>query len=63
MSIALFQLLSHPEMVAEDNYIQDIVTRHAVTVDGCSCLYEVMEHICPVLNKNAKLDPPTYSPN
>jgi hypothetical protein len=63
MSIALYQLLSHPETIAEDSDIQDIVTRHAVTADGYSCLYEIMERIHPVLNKNAKLDAPTYTPN
>jgi hypothetical protein len=63
MSIALYQLLSHPETVADDNDIQDIVTRHAVTADGYSCLYKIMERIHPVLNKNAKLDALTYTPN
>jgi hypothetical protein len=59
MADALYQLLILTDTIpTEYTELRNILHRHASNTDGYSSLYEIMERIHPLLNANAKLNPP-----
>jgi hypothetical protein len=59
MATALYQLLNLSDTIPhEHTEVRNIIQRHAFNTDGYSALYEIMAQIHPLLNPDAKLQPP-----